>query len=132
MTVQLIRINAAPPPLGDHAQVTSQELPYPAEALIGRTVRAALDGRPLSYSETEFLRELGDGLRAMRLCRHLSRRELARRSRISERYIARIEGGKGNVSIVLLLRLAHALRSAKASDADPMTTTGGFRWESLF
>ena len=46
----------------------------------------------------------------MRLLRDMSRRELARRSRVSERYIAQIEAGKGNVSIVLLLRIAHAIR----------------------
>jgi transcriptional regulator with XRE-family HTH domain len=40
----------------------------------------------------------------------MSRRELARQSGISERYIAQIEAGRGNVSIVLLLRLAQAIR----------------------
>jgi XRE family aerobic/anaerobic benzoate catabolism transcriptional regulator len=44
------------------------------------------------------------------MLRNMSRRELARRSRISERYLAQIEAGKGNVSIVLLLRIAHAIR----------------------
>jgi DNA-binding XRE family transcriptional regulator len=64
----------------------------------------------LPYSESEFLCLLGDRVRAMRLVRDMSRRELARKSRISERYIAQIEAGKGNVSIVLLLRIAHAIR----------------------
>jgi XRE family aerobic/anaerobic benzoate catabolism transcriptional regulator len=40
----------------------------------------------------------------------MSRRELARQSGISERYIAQIEAGRGNVSIVLLLRLAQVIR----------------------
>jgi len=62
------------------------------------------------YSESEFLSLLGDRVRTMRLLRDMSRRELARRSRVSERYIAQIEAGKGNVSIVLLLRIAHAIR----------------------
>jgi DNA-binding XRE family transcriptional regulator len=62
------------------------------------------------YSEAEFLALLGDRVRAMRLLRDMSRRELARRSRVSERYIAQIEAGKGNVSIMLLLRIAHAIR----------------------
>ena len=70
----------------------------------GRT----LDAPP--YSETEFLVLLGDRVRATRLERDMSRRELARKSRVSERYIAQIEAGKGNVSIVLLLRIAHAIR----------------------
>jgi len=64
-----------------------------------------------AYSETEFLALLGDRVRAMRMLRDMSRRELARKSRVSERYIAQIEAGKGNVSIMLLLRIAHAVRS---------------------
>jgi XRE family aerobic/anaerobic benzoate catabolism transcriptional regulator len=112
--------------------VKSREMPYSARALAGPVVRAVLEGPPLSHSESHFLSELGDRLRAMRLCHHLSRRELARRSRISERYIARIEAGKGNVSIVLLLRLARALRSAEVADADAKTTTGERHWENLF
>jgi DNA-binding XRE family transcriptional regulator len=63
------------------------------------------------YSETEFLVLLGDRVRATRLLRDMSRRELARKARVSERYIAQIEAGKGNVSIMLLLRIAHAIRS---------------------
>ncbi len=68
------------------------------------------DDEGLPYSEAEFLALLGDRVRAMRLLRDMSRRELARKSRVSERYIAQIEAGKGNVSIVLLLRIAHAIR----------------------
>jgi XRE family aerobic/anaerobic benzoate catabolism transcriptional regulator len=47
----------------------------------------------------------------MRLLREMSRRQLARKSGVSERYIAQIEAGKGNVSIVLLLRIARAGRT---------------------
>jgi DNA-binding XRE family transcriptional regulator len=69
---------------------------------------AAPDALP--YSEGEFLALLGNRVRGMRALREMSRRELARKSRVSERYIAQIEAGKGNVSIVLLLRIAHAIR----------------------
>jgi len=47
----------------------------------------------------------------------MSRRELARRSGISERYIAQIEGSKGNVSMVLLLRLASAIHRSQRKAA---------------
>ena len=47
----------------------------------------------------------------MRLLREMSRRQLACKSGVSERYIAQIEAGKGNVSIVLLLRIARAVRT---------------------
>lgn len=67
----------------------------------------------LPYSESEFLTQLGERVRASRLRCDMSRRELARKSGISERYIAQIEAGKGNVSIVLLLRLAFAIRGGR-------------------
>ena len=70
------------------------------------------DGRRLSFSESRFLAKLGKRLRAMRALREMSRRELARRSGVSERYISLIEAGRGNVSIVLLLRIADVLRLA--------------------
>lgn len=69
------------------------------------------------YSETAFLAELGDRLKSSRTRCDLSRRELARRSGISERYIAQIEAGKGNVSIVLLLRLASAIHGSQPQAA---------------
>ena len=60
--------------------------------------------------ESEFLTQLGDRVREMRALRGMSRRELARRSGMSERYVAQIEAGKGNVSIVRLLRIALVFR----------------------
>lgn len=63
-----------------------------------------------SFSENDFLKRLGDGVRTMREHGDMSRRELARNSEISERYIAQIEAGKANVSIVLLLRIAKAIQ----------------------
>ena len=108
------------------------EMLSPAPALAGPTIRATLDGRLLSCAESEFLKQMGDRLRILRIRRSLSRRELSRRSQISERYIARIEAGTGNVSIVLLLRLAQALAGDKAPEAGRMATTGERLWESLF
>lgn len=67
----------------------------------------------LPCSEGEFLTQLGERVRASRMRCDMSRRELARKSGISERYIAQIEAGKGNVSIVLLLRLAFAIRGGQ-------------------
>ena len=67
-------------------------------------------GTVLSFYESEFLSQLGERVRTLRSQREMSRRELARQSGISERYIAQIEAGRGNVSIVLLLRLAQAIR----------------------
>ncbi len=62
--------------------------------------------------ENEFLIQLGARVREMRTIHGMSRRELARRSGMSERYVAQIESGKGNVSIVRLLRIALVFRCA--------------------
>jgi len=88
--------------------VTNCEPRTRADAPAGHAAQAA--GEAFGCSESEFLAQLGDRVRDARLLRSMSRRELACRSRISERYLAQIEAGKGNVSIVLLLRIAHAIR----------------------
>jgi XRE family aerobic/anaerobic benzoate catabolism transcriptional regulator len=59
--------------------------------------------------EADFLEQLGQRVRTMRARRGMSRKVLARVSGISERYIAQLEGGKGNVSIVLLRRVSNAM-----------------------
>ena len=55
--------------------------------------------------EAGFLEQLGRRVRTMRALRGMSRKVLAKVSGISERYIAQLESGKGNVSIVLLRRV---------------------------
>ncbi|MHC2435050.1 XRE family aerobic/anaerobic benzoate catabolism transcriptional regulator [Bradyrhizobium sp. USDA 4451] len=59
--------------------------------------------------ETDFLEQLGQRVRTTRALRGMSRKVLAKVSGISERYIAQLESGKGNVSIVLLRRVAGAM-----------------------
>src|SRR5246500_1300243 len=59
--------------------------------------------------ETGFLEQLGQRVRNMRALRGMSRKVLAKVSGISERYIAQLESGKGNVSIVLLRRVSNAM-----------------------
>jgi XRE family aerobic/anaerobic benzoate catabolism transcriptional regulator len=62
-----------------------------------------------SDPETGFLEQLGQRVRTMRALRGMSRKVLAKVSGISERYIAQLESGKGNVSIVLLRRVSTAM-----------------------
>jgi XRE family transcriptional regulator, aerobic/anaerobic benzoate catabolism transcriptional regulator len=59
--------------------------------------------------ESGFLQQLGQRVRTMRSLRGMSRKVLAKVSGISERYIAQLESGKGNVSIVLLRRVSNAM-----------------------
>src|SRR5436190_23655968 len=70
--------------------------------------------------ETGFLDQLGQRVRTMRALRGMSRKVLAKVSGISERYIAQLEGGKGNVSIVLLRRVSNAM-GAHLEDLIPAT-----------
>jgi XRE family aerobic/anaerobic benzoate catabolism transcriptional regulator len=60
-------------------------------------------------SEAHFLVQLGQRVRTTRALRGMSRKVLAKVSGISERYIAQLESGKGNVSIVLLRRVSNAM-----------------------
>jgi XRE family transcriptional regulator, aerobic/anaerobic benzoate catabolism transcriptional regulator len=55
-----------------------------------------------------YLVELGQRVRSMRAVRGMSRKVLAQESGVSERYIAQLESGLGNVSIMLLRRVAEA------------------------
>ncbi|MCE4224814.1 helix-turn-helix transcriptional regulator [Methylobacterium sp. C25] len=59
--------------------------------------------------ETAFLSELGRRVREARTMRGLSRKLLSQTSGLSERYIAQLESGQGNVSIILLRRVANAM-----------------------
>ena len=65
--------------------------------------------KPRRTDEQEFLAELGRRVRHGRALRGMSRKVLARVSGISERYIAQLESGEGNVSIKLLRRVAGAM-----------------------
>jgi len=56
-----------------------------------------------------FLLRLGERVRKIRSGRGMSRKALAKHSDVSERYLAQLESGTGNCSIVLLRRIALAL-----------------------
>jgi XRE family aerobic/anaerobic benzoate catabolism transcriptional regulator len=55
------------------------------------------------------LRQLGERVRDLRAMRGMSRKTLARDAGVSERFLADLETGVGNASILLLNRLAQAL-----------------------
>ena len=54
---------------------------------------------------------LGDRVRTLRSHRGMTRKALARNSGVSERYLAQLEQGQGNISVVLLARVAAALNT---------------------
>lgn len=56
-----------------------------------------------------YLRRLGERVRTLRNQRGMTRKALAAHARVSERYLAQLEAGLGNCSIVLLRRIARAI-----------------------
>lgn len=72
-----------------------------------------------SVAESEFLSILGKRVREAREARGMGRRTLAAEANVSERYLAQLEAGESNVSILLLRRVAMAMgvSSAKFLDA---------------
>jgi XRE family aerobic/anaerobic benzoate catabolism transcriptional regulator len=79
--------------------------------------------------ESSFLEQLGQRVRTMRALRGMSRKVLAKVSGISERYIAQLESGKGNVSIVLLRRVSNAM-AAHLEDLIP-TSDPAPEWQVI-
>jgi len=72
--------------------------------------RARRAGKAVKPGDLDiYLRRLGRRVRTMRSRRAMSRKVLARHSKVSERYLAQLEAGKGNCSIVLLRRIAGAM-----------------------
>jgi XRE family aerobic/anaerobic benzoate catabolism transcriptional regulator len=57
----------------------------------------------------EYLTQIGKRVRELRARRGMTRKILARDSQVSERYLAQLESGEGNISILLLRQIAQAL-----------------------
>src|SRR5579862_9772193 len=66
-------------------------------------------GIPAKAPTADVLKLLGDRVRQARARRGMTRKQLARDSEVSERYLAQIEGGTGNISVLVLRQLAKAL-----------------------
>ena len=56
-----------------------------------------------------YLHRLGERVRTLRHQRGITRKALAQHAKVSERYLAQLEVGRGNISIVLLRRIARAI-----------------------
>jgi XRE family aerobic/anaerobic benzoate catabolism transcriptional regulator len=74
------------------------------------TPRADKLQRPdLTVPENEYLLMLGERIRELRARRGMTRKMLAQQSGVSERYLAQLETGHGNISIILLRQIAQGL-----------------------
>jgi len=60
-------------------------------------------------TETAYLSLLGDRVRAWRSENGMTRKALAAASGVSERYLAQLEAGEGNISVLLLRKVARAM-----------------------
>lgn len=76
--------------------MTAEASPLPAEPL---------------QDDQAYLQQLGARVREARMRLSLSRKALAGRSGVSERYLAQLESGQGNISILLLRQVAAALQT---------------------
>jgi XRE family aerobic/anaerobic benzoate catabolism transcriptional regulator len=79
---------------------------------------AAADGD----AKHPFLVGLGERVRALRSRRGMTRREVAMAADVSERHLANLEYGVGNVSMLVLLQVAGALQCSLAELTGDMTT----------
>ena len=62
-----------------------------------------------SVGNGRFLRSLGSRVRELRNRRGLTRKQVSHGADVSERHLAQLEAGEGNISVVLLQRIADAL-----------------------
>lgn len=66
-------------------------------------------------SKETLLQQLGHAVRARRKECALSRKALAERAKVSERFLAQLEGGTGNISVTRLQDVAEALDTSAAA-----------------
>jgi XRE family aerobic/anaerobic benzoate catabolism transcriptional regulator len=60
-------------------------------------------------TETAYLSRLGERVRAWRSEHGMTRKALSAASGVSERYLAQLEAGEGNISVLLLRKVARAM-----------------------
>jgi XRE family aerobic/anaerobic benzoate catabolism transcriptional regulator len=69
----------------------------------------------LATAENQFLAALGRRVRGLRENQELTRKVLAQEANVSERYLGQLESGEGNISVILLRRIAVALHAPLTS-----------------
>ncbi|MCL4799386.1 MAG: helix-turn-helix transcriptional regulator [Burkholderiales bacterium] len=74
-----------------------------------RLARKAAESAVREPQDAEFLQRLGERVREARARRGMTRKLLARDSGVSERYLAQLEAGQGNTSILVLRQIGQAL-----------------------
>ena len=83
-------------------------------------------------ADTEFLQALGIRVRESRARRGMSRKALALTADVSERYLAQVESGETNPSIMVLRHVAHALGISLIELLEPQHSSPEYRLISRF
>ena len=83
-------------------------------------------------ADTAFIASLGDRVRDARARRGMSRKALAHGSDVSERYLAQVESGETNPSIMVLRHVAQALGVTLVELLEPRQESGEHRLISRF
>ena len=104
--------------------MTERSAKRPARASAGDGPAAAETGPEDGAGDAVYLAALGHRVRSTRAARGMTRRMLARDSDVSERYLAKLEGGEGNLSISLLRRVATAMALPLADLVDERAPAG--------
>ena len=78
---------------------------------------------PEKADDTDFLAAMGRRVREARERRGMARKVLSQNAGVSERYLAQLEGGEGNASVLLLRSVARALGMPLTDLLDPRENT---------
>jgi XRE family aerobic/anaerobic benzoate catabolism transcriptional regulator len=86
-------------------------------------VKLSIDPTEPDTKRSPFLEALGERVRNLRSRKGMTRRAVAVAADVSERHLANLEYGTGNVSVLVLLQVAHALQCSLAELLGDVTTT---------
>jgi XRE family transcriptional regulator, aerobic/anaerobic benzoate catabolism transcriptional regulator len=86
-------------------------------------VKLSTDPTTPETRRSPFLEALGERVRNLRARKGMTRRAVALAADVSERHLANLEYGSGNVSVLVLLQVAHALQCSLAELLGDVTTT---------
>lgn len=83
-------------------------------------VRVGLPGASAEeLDDAQFLAAMGGQVRQARERRGMARKVLSQQAKVSERYLAQLEAGDGNASVLLLRSVAHALGTSLTELLEP-------------
>lgn len=83
-------------------------------------------------ADTDFIEALGIRVRESRARHGMSRKALAFNAEVSERYLAQVESGETNPSIIVLRHVAHALGISLVELLEPQQSSSEYRLISRF